>query len=133
MIELRSDGISLNFDPDFGMIAGFFVTDLGKRVAPLHKAPWVGTGEEMPQDAAPHLAKLGGDFFCAPFGTEIDGAPLHGWPANARWTIDAHREDLVSATLPKRVSGALLTKTIALKSAHPFVYQEHKFSGGFGV
>lgn len=133
MINLKTDGIVLSFDPEFGMIAGFVVSDQGQKVAPLHRAPWVGTGEEMPPDAAPHLAKLGGDFFCAPFGREVDGAPLHGWPANALWSVETCDVDHLQARLSQRVSGASLTKDISLRQGHPFVYQSHVFSGGEGL
>ena len=132
MIQLKADGIELQFDPEFGMIAGFTVSDLGQDIAPLHTAPWVGTDEIMPPDAAPHLAKLGGDFFCAPFGMEVDGAPLHGWPANSLWDVVEHTNTQLRARLPQSVSGAKLTKRLELKSRQPFVYQTHTFKGGRG-
>lgn len=114
------------------MISRFEVQDQGQEVAPLHKAPWVGTDEVMPPDAAPHLARLGGDFFCAPFGLEQDGAPLHGWPANAPWAVTSQTASHLTATLEHRVFGATVTKELTLLPGHPFVYQRHVFSGGAG-
>ncbi|WP_372571603.1 hypothetical protein [Ruegeria jejuensis] len=66
MIELSSKGIRLSFDPDLGIIQSFHVSDREKEIAPLHLAPWVGSGETLPDDIAPHLKKLGGDFSVRP-------------------------------------------------------------------
>ncbi len=69
MINLATNAISLSFDPALGLIERFLVQDGGADIAPLHRAPWVGLNEVMPEGIAPHLVKLGGDFFCAPFGS----------------------------------------------------------------
>ena len=54
----------------------------GRRIAPLHRAPWVDRPEEVPAEVAPHLGLLQGDFFCAPFGAPdeagVPGARLGG-------------------------------------------------------
>ena len=74
---IEADGISVGFDRTFGMIAELRVVRDGRTISMLHKAPWYG--EQMPPDAAPHLGRLAGDFFCAPFGdASADGAPGHG-------------------------------------------------------
>ena len=49
MIRIAAEGIALDFAPDLGRIDGFAVTDGGRAVAPLHRAPWVGTEEELRQ------------------------------------------------------------------------------------
>ncbi len=132
MISLRTDGIRLLFDPNIGMIKSFTVNDGGTEISPLHRAPWVGSAEELPDGLAPHLYELGGDFFCAPFGQEIDGAPLHGWTANASWSIVNSSPDCVSARLDRRVNDAEVFKELWLCPGHPFVYQKHTFLGGNG-
>jgi hypothetical protein len=132
MTELAASGIRLSFRPDTGLLESFAVTDGGQVCAPLHRAPWVGTGAAMPADAAPHLAHLGGDFFCAPFAGREDGSGLHGWPANAPWRVEQAEAGRLHATLDRRVSGAVLTKTLRLRDGHPFVYQTHVFHGGSG-
>ncbi|RZW02998.1 MAG: hypothetical protein EX266_11755, partial [Rhodobacteraceae bacterium] len=86
-MQLSAEGIQAEFDARTGLLDGFVVTDEGREVAPLHRAPWVGTGEEMPEDAAPLMATLGGDFFCAPFAESEGDSPLHGWPPNSTWSI----------------------------------------------
>ena len=132
MIRIAAEGIAATFDPDIGMIAGAEFREGGRCLAPFHAAPWVGAREPLPEDIAPHLARLGGDFFCAPFAA-VDGAsPLHGWPANASWTVDL-RPDGLAAVLDRPVMGARLTKTVQLRDGHPFLYQRHVFEGGDGA
>ncbi len=127
--DLNAAGIGLQFDPGCGLIAGFTVTDNGRQMTPLHRAPWIG--EVLPADTPPHLTRLGGDFFCAPFAdaTADDGAALHGWPANSQWDVRNSGAQL-QAVLQRKVFGAVLTKDIILHDDHPFVYQRHTFDGG---
>lgn len=132
MINLSTDGIRLSFDASIGMIKSFTVTGNDAEISPLHRAPWVGRDEALPDGLAPHLYKLGGDFFCAPFGQEQDGAPLHGWPANAPWSITEMTADRLSARLDHRVNDAEVLKELWLCLDHPFVYQKHTFVGGNG-
>lgn len=135
LIEIEADGISVGFDPSFGMIATLRVERDGRTVSMLHKAPW--HGEPMPADAAPHLGRLAGDFFCAPFGdAAADGAPAHGWPANSPWTeLGTVREGAATVarfSLDRPAMGATLVKELRLVDRHPFVYQRHVFTGGRG-
>ena len=132
MIELHAEGIRLDFDPGTGLLDGFTVTDQGSESAPLHRAPWVDTGEVMPPDAAPLMARLGGDFFCAPFATSEGSSPLHGWPPNSPWRITGKTDHSLRATLERQVFGATLEKELSLLDGHPFVYQRHRFLGGHG-
>ncbi len=132
MIALTAKGIAATFDAGIGMLEGFSVQDGGRAIAPLHRAPWVGTDERMPPDAAPHIARLGGDFFCAPFAGREEGSGMHGWPANSPWAIEVADGNRVQARLERTVFGAVLTKTLHLHDDHPFVYQSHRFQGGAG-
>ena len=76
--RLAAEGISVGVTPLGGMLAGLEIERDGRRIAPLHRAPWVGQGEVRRR-----LAVIEGDFFCAPFGrADEDGVPSHGWPAN---------------------------------------------------
>ena len=135
MVEIEARGIEVRFDPVFGMIAELRVKRDGRVVSMLHKAPW--HGEQMPDDAAPHLGRLAGDFFCAPFGdASADGAPGHGWPANSSWsTIEIAREGAATIArfkLDRPAMGATLIKELRLVDDHPFLYQRHVFTGGRG-
>jgi len=132
MIEIAAAGIRLRFDPRIGQIVDFTVEDGGRSVAPLHRAPWVGSGEALPSDIAPHLETLGGDFLCAPFARSEDGSPMHGWTANSPWTVVAQDPGLLRAVLARPVFGATVVKELGLRDGHPFVYQRHVFIGGNG-
>ena len=132
MIELTSNTVRLSFDPGLGMIESFQVADGETSIAPLHRAPWAGTNEKLPEDAAPHLLKLGGDFFCAPFGSTEGNSPIHGWPCNSPWSLKECTDQNLRAELDKPVFGAKLCKEITLRDGHPFVYQRHTFIGGKG-
>lgn len=132
MFHLSADGIQLSFDPQTGLIESFTVADGDTEISPMHRAPWVGTDEVLPKGLAPHMYTLGGDFFCAPFGQEKDGAPLHGWPANAPWSVTSTSTGYLSARLDRRVNNAELVKELWLCPEHPFVYQRHTFNGGNG-
>src|SRR6187549_2887777 len=77
-VEIEAKGVTVRIDLLFGMISELVVERDGRKVSMLHKVPWLG--ETMPEDAAPHLGGLAGDFFCAPFGdASADNAPGHGW------------------------------------------------------
>lgn len=132
MIEIRAEGIRLRFEPQIGQIVDFTVEDGGRRVAPLHRAHWVASGEVLPDDIAPHLAALGGDFFCAPFAGSEGGSPMHGWTANSPWSVVAEGVGLLRAVLARPVFGATVLKELSLCDGHPFVYQRHVFVGGKG-
>lgn len=132
MIELHADGIRCAFEPRTGQLDNFTVTDEGIEIAPLHRAPWVGTKETMPPDAAPHMKRLGGDFFCAPFAASEGDSPLHGWPANSSWTVTEEGKSGLRAVLDQKVFGATVTKEFSFRDNHPFVYQRHSFTGGQG-
>jgi hypothetical protein len=138
MHRLSAEGISLAIEPRGGMLADLVIERDGRRLAPLHRAPWVGAPGEVPADAAPHLAVLEGDFFCAPFGqTDDPGVPAHGWPANGHWQLARRDTGADGATtgrfeLAERVQGATVTKEVTLRPGHPVVYQRHVLDGGSG-
>jgi hypothetical protein len=134
-VEIEAKGIAVRFDPIFGMISELRVKRDGRDVSMLHRAPWLG--EKMPADAAPHLARLAGDFFCAPFGdASADGAPGHGWPANSSWStneiVREGAQTIARFGLDRPVMGAGLVKELRLVDDHPFLYQRHVFTGGHG-
>lgn len=138
MVTLEARGIAVTVNPRLGMIEEVKVSRDGRTVAPLHKAPWRNEANALPKDAAPHLAQLAGDFFCAPFGdASADNAPAHGWSANSEWDLlGTKRVDgktFAMFKLVRRVRGAELTKMIRLEDDHPFVYQRHVFEGGEGT
>lgn len=137
-IEITARGIRAVIDLTAGMLARIEVERDGRTVAPFHRAPWVA--DLLPvagAEDAPHLARLAGDFFCAPFATaDVEPAPAHGWTANSPWDV-AKIEPFsggvtASLVLRRPVMGARVVKRLTLRDDHPFIYQSHVFEGGSG-
>jgi hypothetical protein len=138
--ELQARGILVALDLGLGQLARFEVDRDGRTVAPYARVPWADAPDDparFPPEMAPHLRRMSGDFFCAPFcADDIAGAPPHGWTANAAWTLieQVAFDGGVSARfrLGHGVSGAVVEKVWTLRDDHPFLYQEHRFIGGTG-
>ena len=130
-------GIEVAFDASVGMIRDLAVTVHGRRVSPFARAPWrdLPLGDSrFPAGMAPHLARLSGDFFCAPFSTDdIEGAPGHGKTANTCWKLEGQtRSDtalLVRFELCDTIAGLSVSKSLLLVDGDPFLYQQHVLSG----
>jgi hypothetical protein len=139
MAQLSVEGISVGVTPVGGLLEGLVIERDGRRIAPLHRAPWVDRPEEVPAEVAPHLGLLQGDFFCAPFGAPDEaGVPAHGWTANGSWaeagTVRAADGALTARfELAEAVRGARVGKEITLRPGHPVVYQRHVLAGGEGA
>lgn len=137
--RLEAEGIRIDVDLDVGNLARVEIERDGRRVAPFHRAPWADdTGPVAGAEDVPHLARLSGDFFCAPFGmSDVEPAPAHGWAANAPWElIGTHSmEGGVCArfALTRPILGARLIKELTVRDGHPFLYQRHIFEGGSGA
>jgi hypothetical protein len=139
MDTIDTDGISLTFRPESGIIDDLVIACEGAReLRPLHRAPWLNSGESLPDEVAPVERRLAGDFFCAPFGRTSPDIPIHGWAANGTWDkvgIEREATGGVTATyrLRETVEGAKLIKRLTLCPNHPIVYQHHVFEGGTGA
>ncbi|TGR14158.1 hypothetical protein EN845_35010, partial [Mesorhizobium sp. M8A.F.Ca.ET.202.01.1.1] len=67
-VTIKARGISVALDLAVGHIADMTVEADGRRLQPLHRAPWVGAPREsLPQDLPEGTVRLSGDFLCAPF------------------------------------------------------------------
>ncbi len=137
---MHAAGIALAVDLAVGHIRGFTIEAGGRKLAPLHTAPWVDEPAIVDDPAIqPTLKYLSGDFFCAPFSAnDVEtGVPSHGWPANSPWRVIGEERDGGAVTvrfeLEKRVMGARLSKEITLRDGHPFAYERHVFTGGAGA
>ena len=135
--EIEVDGVSLMLDLTNGHIASLEVERDGRTLHPLHRAPWIDSGEALPDGTPSGLARLSGDFLCAPFSrNDVEEAPGHGWTANAPWSlVSDERLDggrVATFQLSRPVFGATVEKRITLRDGHPFIYQEHRFLGGQG-
>jgi hypothetical protein len=135
---LEARGIRLVLEHDCGMLAALEVTDGDRAISMLHQAPWRDKPNELPADALPRLARLAGDFFCAPFAdATIDRAPFHGWNANGHWNLLESKRDggrsIARFGLGQTVLGARVEQELTLIDGHPFLYQRHVFMGGAGA
>ncbi|WFP76727.1 hypothetical protein [Mesorhizobium sp. WSM4906] len=139
MVTITAKGISVSLDLAVGHIAAMEIEAEGRRLMPLHRAPWVGSPREsLPQNLPEGTARLSGDFLCAPFSSsDVEEAPLHGWTANSEW--DVVENGAIAGgrravfRLRRKVMGAAVDKIFTLRDGHPFLYQEHVFSGGSGA
>ena len=138
--RMQAAGISLAVDLAVGHIRDFTVEAAGRKLTPLHTAPWVDDPAVTDDPAImPNLKYLSGDFFCAAFGAnDVEpNTPGHGWPANSTWQLIGEERSDGALTarfeLEKRVMGARLTKEFTLRDGHPFLYERHVFTGGSGA
>lgn len=140
MDELRfsAKGIAVSVDLSVGHIADLAIDSGGRALHPLHRAPWLDEPEDsLPPNLIAGQRRLSGDFLCAPFSvSDVEPAPLHGWPANSPWDVTASAATVdgwqVRLRLRHKVLGATVDKILTLRDSHPFLYQEHAFSGGDG-
>ena len=138
-VTIRAKGISVSVDLAVGHLADLAVEANGRTLRPLHRAPWLDEPREsLPPGLPEGVVRLSGDFLCAPFSAaDVEPAPLHGWTANSAWDLvaDAAVEGGRRATfrLRRQVMGATVEKILTLRDGHPFLYQEHSFSGGAGA
>jgi hypothetical protein len=137
MDHISAPGIEVRFDPLGGVIDDLAIQSGGVSLHPLHRAPWLISGETLPDHIAPVERKLAGDFFCAPFGRSAPDMPIHGPAANGAWRNEgqsAAGDGAVTARyeLGQAIHGARLTKEIILRPGQPIVYQRHVFEGGVG-
>lgn len=138
LFTLQAKGISATLDASIGHLIDFVVQSPEKEIRPLARVPWASDPPDcLAIDEAPHLARMGGDFFCAPFcASDIEPAPPHGHPANSHWTLNQHEKFEGGAravwTLDRKVLGSVLTKEWRLFDEDPYLYQAHTFEGGEG-
>lgn len=140
MTEFRfsARGIEVSVDLAVGHIADMAIAAGGRVLRPLHRAPWLDEPDDrLPLDLIAGQRRLSGDFLCAPFSvSDVEPAPLHGWPANSAWDVAASTATAdgwqARLRLRRKVLGAAVDKILTLRDGHPFLYQEHVFSGGEG-
>ncbi|PWK70620.1 hypothetical protein [Aminobacter sp. AP02] len=135
--SLRAEGISVTLDLSVGHIADLTIEHDGRMLKPLHRAPWIDR-TDLPEGLPEGVVRLSGDFLCAPFSrSDVQPAPLHGWSANSEWQL-ASEEPIpqgrrATFRLVRKIMGAVVEKTLTLRDGHPFLYQEHAFTGGSGA
>lgn len=124
-VQVRSTTVDAWVALDGAQVAPVEFRGALRKASPYALAPW------LPQDRRndpPLLDTMRGDFFCLPFGSQPNG-PLHGEPANARWSITAHTRDSVALSLHAHDSGAHIEKTVSVRDGHSALYQEFRIRG----
>jgi hypothetical protein len=138
-VTIKAKGISVSVDLTVGHLSDLAIEVDGRTLRPLHRAPWLDEPREnLPPGLPDGVVRLSGDFLCAPFSTaDVEPAPLHGWTANSPWDlIDSGAIEggwRAKFRLRRMVMGATIEKILTLRDGHPFLYQEHAFSGGAGA
>lgn len=135
-VRLETPSVRARAYPTGGLLteAEFRLAD-GRWVKPLAEAPWAG--EPLPPEVPGHLLRLGGEFFCLPFGGggpshdgEADYArmfeepfdlPMHGPAGNAEWAVGAAAKGRVTLTLdlPEPHAVGRIERTITLAEDRP--------------
>jgi len=132
---LQSDRVRAHVTELGGMIGpAEFQIEGDRWVSALHVAPWAE------EDVAGHpaiLQALRGDFFCMPFGgfpSEFQGEvyPLHGEPANQRWTREAQEAGSLVACLNTHIRPGRIVKEIELRPGQSAIYSSHTLVGYTG-
>ena len=138
-LSFEARGISVDVDLTVGHLSDLSITFDRRRLKPLHRAPWIDEpADSVPEDLPEGTKRLSGDFLCAPFSrSDIEAAPLHGWPANSVWDVVSSKTTAdgwhARLRLRRKVMGAAIEKVLTLRDGHPFLYQEHILTGGDGA
>lgn len=96
----------------------------GRDVSPYALAPWL-PAEQPDQPAL--LSVLRGDFFCLPFGGQVDGPP-HGDPANAKWEMVSCGDRSLLLAQDAADSGAHIEKQLSVIEGQQAIFVDHRIS-----
>ncbi len=108
----------------------------GRTFAPFWVSPW--WREPYIEDTDWIMRVLRGDFFCLPFGSNVEPVGgrkymLHGQTANDCWELQRIEEKRGESTLVVRMDldnpGAEVEKSIRLVDGQPVIYQRHVVRG----
>lgn len=137
--RLASSTVELHLTREGGHLAPITFDRRGRKLRPMHVAPWAG--RPVPKDTPAVVRLLRGDFFCLPFGANEtpfgeERHPVHGEPAGRAWQLGELERDGARRTLHlhmrmKRRPGRV-DKAITLIDGHDVVYQRHTIRGMSG-
>ena len=132
---LASDRVQVYLTVQGGHMTAEFKGKSGT-LAPFYTAPW--WKEPYMEDTDWIMRLLRGDFFCLPFGSNIELVggrkyPLHGRTANNCWELVRTEERSGATTLVVRMDldepGSEVEKNIRVVDGEPIVYQRHVVRG----
>ena len=128
--RILSDKVELFITENGGHMAPVqFDADTDKPIQPYYISPW--QNEKLTDLGDPVLVPLRGDFFCMPFGgnvDEVDGEQhsVHGEVSSAKWQlVDESSADgmtILTLELTTMVRKGKVTKKIQLRDGHNAVY-----------
>lgn len=117
-----------------GHLTASFQID-GREICPFFVAPW---WQEARGDLDDIISTLRGDFFCFPFGGNVEpyqgmSHPPHGKTANACWNLvnlhDDARKRTLTLTMDLAPLEGRIEKQISLSADEPVIYQTHTIRG----
>jgi len=115
---------------------GHLTATFNENVSPFFTAPWWNEAD-IP-DADQIIKVLRGDFFCLPFGANMEPYagrthPIHGKTANDCWDyVGLDYSDGVKALRLKMdldADGGVVEKIIRVRDGQPLIYSEHIVTG----
>ncbi len=137
---LLSDTVRLFITEKGGHMAPVeFDADSDNPIQPYYISPWQNEGLNDLKD--PVLVPLRGDFFCLPFGNNMEGCNegeflTHGEAASSRWELEGCDADGVIKTLrlglKTRIQAGKIIKKISLVEGQNVVYSSHLLEGYSG-
>ncbi len=108
---------------------------LGNRnIQPFSIAPWA---EENVEEHPAILRALRGDFFCMPFGANLqkfgdEEHVLHGDTANGNWCLEEARDGYLRMSMDTQVRTSNVVKELWMRPGETAVHSRHTISGGSG-
>jgi len=138
--RIKSDKVELFVTRNGGHVAPVtFDRDTNSAIQPYYISPW--QNEKVKEFADPVLAPLRGDFFCMPFGSNLEAVngerhSVHGEAASAQWQFMDISENGGVTTLTLEVQTITrkgkITKKIHLCDGQNVVYTTHILEGYSG-
>ena len=136
---VRNKNIELAVTKAGGQMAPVtFFRNTAKPVRPYYISPWQGEGLKI---GDPVLVPLRGDFFCAPFGANVDAYRgeqycCHGGPATRKWTFGALEQvdkfTCLALSMKTKTRPGRIGKGIMLVEGQNVIYTIHSLSGFSG-
>ncbi len=136
---IRSKNVELALTQLGGHMAPVkFYRNTAGPVEPYYIAPWANEGLKIPD---PVLVPLRGDFFCMPFGANVDAYRneqyvCHGEPATKKWKLvdqsTCGKVTSLTVSLKARIREGKFTKTLSLVDGQNVVYSQDVLEGFTG-
>jgi hypothetical protein len=129
---LKNDQVTVHVTVQGGHLTATF----NEIISPFFTAPWCSEADIG--DIDPIIKVLRGDFFCMPFGANVEpyegqNHPVHGKTANDCWewvdVDNSNPEKALRLKMDLNADGSAVDKIIRLRDGEPVVYSEHVVTG----